>query len=370
MQKTPEQIEDVENQIYELRKTVRYDIRDLTVEQIVNKFDQSLSEDFDEESEADNTGIIYIPQYQRDFTWDSNRQAKLIESIILGLPVPFIFVAENKYGHWEIVDGSQRIRTLNAFIKDNLELKNLETLFKLNGFLFSELSNSRQAKIKDTALRLIILSEETTDEVKRDMFERINKGSDLLKPMENRKGSYSGDFTNFVYEKASEDNLRRMIPLGSWSEKRQEREELLLRFFGLLENYPKGIADTGVAKYLDNFLQEKNKSYSNDASLKYTKILSDVLFIADNFFPYSFRLNHYSHTKRSVFEAISVGIAVFLKEYQGDISEIKFDKEKILNGLSSEVFKNFTRGGSLHKKEKLIGRIDFIKTLLEKSLTN
>ncbi len=363
-------IEEAEDQVYELRKTVRYDIRDLTVEQIVNKFDKSLSDDFDEESESNSIGIIYIPEYQRDFTWDENRQAKLIESIILGLPIPFIFVAENKYGNWEIVDGSQRIRTLHAFVKNKLKLKNLETLDKLNDFTFIDLANTRQAKIKDTALRLIVLSEETTDEVKKDMFERINKGSDLLKPMENRKGSYSGKFTNFIYKIAKEnENVRRMIPLGSWNEKRQEREELILRFFGLLDNYPEGINDIGIAKYLDTYLQDKNENFEESEIEKKSEILGNVISIADQFFPYSFRLsNKYSHTKRSVFEAISVGIAIFLREFDGNIDEIKFDKEKIREGLLSPELIPFTRGGSLHKKAKLIGRIDFIKNLLNQSI--
>lgn len=362
-------IEEAEGQVYELRKTVRYDIRDLTVEQIVNKFDKSLSDDFDEESDTSNVGIIYIPEYQRDFTWDENRQAKLIESIILGLPIPFIFVAENRYGNWEIVDGSQRIRTLHAFLKNNLKLKNLETLDKINDFTFIDLANTRQAKIKDTALRLIVLSEETTDEVKKDMFERINKGSDLLKPMENRKGSYSGKFTSFIYQIAKEnENVRQMIPLGGWSEKRQEREELILRFFGLLENYPEGINDVGIAKYLDTYLQNKNENFKEDEIAENTKILDAVMAIADRFFPYSFRLNNYSHTKRSVFEAISVGIAIFLREFDGNIDEIQLDKEKITNGLLSSEFITFTKGGSLHKKAKLIGRIDFIKNLLNQSI--
>lgn len=362
-------MEEAENQVYELRKTVRYDIRDLTVEQIVNKFDKSLSDDFDEESDTSNVGIIYIPEYQRDFTWDENRQAKLIESIILGLPIPFIFVAENRYGNWEIVDGSQRIRTLHAFLKNNLKLKNLETLDKINDFTFIDLANTRQAKIKDTALRLIVLSEETTDEVKKDMFERINKGSDLLKPMENRKGSYSGKFTSFIYQIAKEnENVRQMIPLGGWSEKRQEREELILRFFGLLENYPEGINDVGIAKYLDTYLQNKNENFKEDEIAENTKILNAVMVIADRFFPYSFRLNNYSHTKRSVFEAISVGIAIFLREFDGNIDEIQLDKEKIMNGLLSSEFITFTKGGSLHKKAKLIGRIDFIKNLLNQSI--
>ncbi len=104
----------VEEEIYSKRRTVRYDIRDLTVEAISEKYNDSL------DSEEDGPGkrkfnYIYIPEYQRDFTWDEDRQSKLIESIVLGLPIPFIFVAENKDSSWEIVDGSQRIRTIHSF---------------------------------------------------------------------------------------------------------------------------------------------------------------------------------------------------------------------------------------------------------------
>ena len=367
---SPESAQEVETQIYELRKTVRYDIRDLTVEQIVSKYSQSLDEDFDEDSDNSSSGIIYIPEYQRDFTWDEDRQSKLIESIILGLPIPFIFVAENKNGHWEIVDGSQRIRTLNSFITNKLKLRKLETLDKLNELYFSHLSSSRQAKIKDTALRLIVLSEETADEVKKDMFERINKGSDLLKPMENRKGSYPGVFTDFIYEYAERENTKARIKLGKWHEKRQERPELLLRFFGLLAIYPKGIHDMGVAKYLDEFLKEKNKELEdeniwNQTKETYVNTIEDMLMIVEKFFPYSFGFSQNSHTKRSVFEAISVGVSIFLRDK--DISNIRLDENKIREGISSLEFKKHVRGGSLHKTLKLKGRIDFIIKLLENS---
>ena len=86
---------DVEQEIYSKRQTIRYDIRDLTVESIVNKYEDSLESD-DTELAKKKYNYIYIPEYQRDFTWDEDRQSKLIESIILGLPIPFIFVAENK----------------------------------------------------------------------------------------------------------------------------------------------------------------------------------------------------------------------------------------------------------------------------------
>ncbi len=144
-------INKVEEEIYTKRKTVRYDIRDLTVEQIINKYQDSLDEFWDSETNLEGRkpksyNLIYIPEYQRDFTWDENRQSKLIESIVLGLPIPFIFVAENSNSSWEVVDGSQRIRTLYNFVKNNLSLKNLESLKLLNNYKFNDLETSRKGK--------------------------------------------------------------------------------------------------------------------------------------------------------------------------------------------------------------------------------
>ena len=179
-------VEQSESQIYELRKTVRYDIRELTIEIIVNKYQKGLDYDpeMDKTEQSKYFSSLWIPEYQRDFTWDEQRQSRFIESVLLGLPIPLIFVAENENSVWEIVDGSQRIRTLNAFMNNQLELQNLEKLNTLNGFKFEDLDPSRQGKFKDLPIRMIVLTEEATDDVKKDMFERINRGSDLLKPME------------------------------------------------------------------------------------------------------------------------------------------------------------------------------------------
>ena len=76
----------------------------------------------------------------------------------------------------------------------------LEKLDTLNGFKFEDLAPSRRGKFSDLPIRMIVLTEEATDEVKKDMFERINRGSDLLKPMEKRKGIYPGPFNTFIYQ--------------------------------------------------------------------------------------------------------------------------------------------------------------------------
>ena len=360
----------VEDEIYSKRRTVRYDVRDLTVEAISNKYNDSL-EDYEIENEIKKYNCIYIPEYQRDFTWDEIRQSKLIESIILGLPIPFIFVAENKDSSWEIVDGSQRIRTIHAFLNNKLSLVGLKSIVSLNGYKFEELDTSRQGKILNTALRIIVLSEETTDDVKKDMFERINRGSDLLKPMEKRKGIYTGEFTTFIYnycEKSSK--YRSLVQIDKWLIKRQEHEELLLRFFAITDTkvYEKGISG-GISGFLDDYLENKNNEFEKltpadleNAFGEYRQRIDNVLNYVEKNFPYGFRHMQNPQTKRSVFEAISVGVWLALSDGSALDS---LSKERVAKFLSSNDFKQYTHvANELHKKPKFFGRIMGIYTLV------
>lgn len=361
---------DVEQEIYSKRQTIRYDIRDLTVESIVNKYEDSLESD-DTELAKKKFNYIYIPEYQRDFTWDEDRQSKLIESIILGLPIPFIFVAENKDSSWEIVDGSQRIRTLHSFITNKLCLKNLKSISSLNGYRFCELEESRQGKILNTALRIIVLSEETTEEAKKDMFERINRGSDLLKPMEKRKGIYTGSFCSFIYDYCrSSDTFQELVKVDKWLVNRQEREELLLRFFAITDSksYKTGI-NIGVSSFLDDYLCRMNAEWSNYseeelsiAVKEYTKRIDKVNDYVQKNFPYGYRHKANPQTKRSVFEAISVGVWLAINE---ETALTDLDKGTIQKVLSSKEFKQYTHSANeTHRKQNLQGRIQTIYQLV------
>lgn len=156
--------EQIEKQIEEEKKSVDYDTREFTIEIVVDKYLKNFEK---------NDNEIFVPDYQREFTWDEQRQSKFIESIVLGLPVPLIFLAENEKGRLEIVDGSQRIRTLAAFFSDELTLCNLKKLTNLNEFRFSQLSLGRQRKIKNSALRAIVLRDNTTEEIKNDILREL-----------------------------------------------------------------------------------------------------------------------------------------------------------------------------------------------------
>jgi uncharacterized protein with ParB-like and HNH nuclease domain len=115
-----------------------------------------------------------LPEYHRDLVWDSTRQSRFIESIFLGLPILPLFVARiQEPFSLEIIDGSQRVLALAAFMTNKLQLINLKTLDSLNGFKFSDCSPSHQRKFKNTSINIIILFD--TDEIlRKDMSNRIN----------------------------------------------------------------------------------------------------------------------------------------------------------------------------------------------------
>jgi len=113
-----------EEQIQKERQVVDYDTKEPTVELLVSRFRRP---EYDEDLE-DEEKDIYIPTYQRQFIWTEERQSKFIESVFLGLPMPFMFMADMKDGTWEVVDGAQRIQTLNSFLNDDLALSGIKRL--------------------------------------------------------------------------------------------------------------------------------------------------------------------------------------------------------------------------------------------------
>lgn len=363
-------VERAESQIYDLRRTVRYDIRELTIEIIVNKYQKGLDYDpeMPKEEQTNFYSSLWIPDYQRDFTWDEIRQSRFIESVLLGLPIPLIFVAENENSVWEIVDGSQRIRTLNAFMSNELELQGLEKLNTLNGFRFEDLDPSRRGKFADLPIRMIVLTEEATDEVKKDMFERINRGSDLLKPMEKRKGIYLGPFNTFIYQRCAKNPLFiELAPIDHWLEKRQEREELILRFFAFAENYDEFPYGKGVAKFLDEYLDKQNKDLEHKTERDRNKFLDDrysdfekVLAFVKVSSQYGFRRRHNPQTKRVIFEAISVGVLLALRKNPS----LRCSKDKMSQILNSKQFDSYTIGNVGNKRayspDQIKGRILYV----------
>lgn len=121
-------------------------------------------------------GEIYIPEYQRqiELLWTDKKRMRLIETVLLGLPISELFAVKIEEEKWELLDGVQRLTTLDAFLNNDIQLKNLERLSKCNGFWFSDLSPLERGKFESSGVHLVLLLENTSLETRLDIFTRIN----------------------------------------------------------------------------------------------------------------------------------------------------------------------------------------------------
>ena len=289
--------EKAENQIVELQKIVDYDLKEFTIELLVHKYTDGLSDD---------TNEIFIPKYQRKLVWDEKKQSLFIESLLLGLPIPYIFTADvpNNEGRSEIVDGSQRLRTLQYFLQNKLVLIGLEKLTTLEGFRFSDFPLSRQRRFKRKSIRLVELTDKADYSVRKEIFARINKTPVVLSEMELRRGVYEGEFMDFIQECAKNPKFIMLCPISGGRAEREEYGEIVLRFFAYGEDYQNFVHR--VDEFLNNYAEEKTKSF--DANLM-AEDFENMLDFVDVHFPYGFRkTENHNSTPRVRFEAIAVGV--------------------------------------------------------------
>ncbi|MDS9590067.1 MULTISPECIES: DUF262 domain-containing protein [Pseudomonas] len=223
--KSSDQISMAEAQIVELSKRIEFYLTEYSVELLVNKM---------------QGGDFVVPMYQREYTWEPERKSRFIESLLLGLPIPFLFFWEMPTGELEIVDGSQRLRTLEEFVAGGFRLGELETLTALSGFEFSDLPSSRQKKVINRSIRGIVLNEHADEQARFDMFARINTGSKIANKAEVRRGALAGPFMDLVIELAQDQQFVDLAPVSKKDLNEREREELVTRFFAYgdgLEGY-------------------------------------------------------------------------------------------------------------------------------------
>jgi len=336
--------EIIEQQIKEKQRSVDYDVKEYPVEIMVQKFLHGIDTD---------TNEIFVPAYQRAFVWDELRQSKFIESVILGLPIPYIFTAEMNDGRLEIVDGCQRIRTLAAFISNRLRLNGLEILDKCNSLIFADFEMSRQRKFKNSSLRMIVLSAKSDEDARYMLFERINTGSELLKDMEKRKGIYQGVFTDFLYECSTLPLFAKLTRFTEVTIDRGEPQELLVRFFAYSEKYHEYRGN--VNDFMNEYIKEKNIGFPKE---EYLKKLNDMLTFVDKHFPNGFlKASHHTSTPRVRFEAISVGVSLAL----GVKPDLTVDN---VYWIDSPEFENEITGSSTNIPKRLKSRIEFVKSKL------
>ncbi len=326
-------------------KLYEYRTKDYPFEVLHNKFGD----------EDDLSKSLYVPEYQREFIWKPDKQSLFIESVLLGVPLTPFLVSDNvknneNSGRLEIVDGSQRIRTLIAFYENKLRLRKLEKLKEINSAKFKDLPKKLQSYFTNKDFRVIVV-DNAGIEVRKDLYKRINTTSEALTDAEIRKGSYSGPFYDMVLELSENDTFKDICPIANNKVSRGEYQELVLRFFAYIDKYNEFKHD--VAIFLNDYLDEMNNTEFDKNY--YTKAFFEMVNFVRQYYSLGFRKENKSKsTPRVRFEAISVGTYLAIKEN-------KQLENPNMDWLISKGFKIQTTSDASNNSNRLKNRIEFVR---------
>ena len=186
-----------------------------------------------------SSGTIFLrplserPDFQRRYVWSPKLASRLIESILLNVPIPPCYLSQNAEFELDVIDGQQRLFSIFRFLNNQFPLSSLEVLKELNDLRFHEIPQKLQRQLKTHTLRCVLITNESHPEIKFDVFERLNSNTVPLNPQELRNCIYRGELNSL---------LRTVVDYKPWlsilgkikADVRMRDEELALRFFAFL----------------------------------------------------------------------------------------------------------------------------------------
>lgn len=327
---------DILEQLKQNRRKFRVDHFDILVKDYVNRFNEGK--------------IILNPPYQRVFRWDMRNQSQLIESVLIGLPLPPIFVFSNEDALWEIVDGVQRTNTFCNFLNnyDTYTFCGCEILTELNGKTLKSLPDYVKNSLENVRIRIEIIEDTADIESQYILFNRLNSNGLDLSPQEMRNFLIYKVNSNF-YKKISElknlHSFKLSINLKEEHIDKQEDIEYIIRFFlsrkfaidSNNRNY-----DT-IPDLIDNEIKEYLKTYDNSYLEKEYSLFEKTFnyiyeLLGDNSFRYFIKKSNSIVNTYSITCGISFFINECIKNYSHD------EMKKIMkNYYESNEYKNITK---------------------------
>ncbi|NQY07824.1 MAG: DUF262 domain-containing protein, partial [Flavobacteriaceae bacterium] len=313
-----------------------------------------------------NNGHIVIPQFQRGYVWNRSQASRLIESLIIQCPIPVIFLAQNSDETLSVIDGNQRLNSINFFLKEDFALQGLTAYPELEGYKFTELDPRFQRHILNRTIRCIVILKDTHPQIKFDVFERLNTGSVKLNAQELRHGIYHGPLMSLV-EKMSKSKEWKAIT-GLKTDKRMKSDELILRFLSLSDdwrNYQKPM--TGFI----NGYSENNKNLSTEKldvlSAEFQKSVSACHRIFGNLAFKTFTGNGVKPTfNAALFDAQMVSVNE-LDFNEKELNKLEKNNGKIMLGLSmlfnDDVFSKYI-GQATTDKTAVVNRIRIFRDFI------
>lgn len=317
--------------------------------------------------------IIIRPEYQRLFRWSVEQRSRLVESIILGLPIPPIFLIEGDDGVLELIDGLQRTSSVIQFLdhdsidQPELVLAGCDIMKDLNGLSFQKLPLVVRLKVKRSPIRATIINKSGDAFVKFEMFKRLNTGGSLLSPQEIRNCSSrmvdGGDvFYDAIQEMAKFEPFIKAISRlpKSFIEKRAN-EELVLRFFAVTDYKDKYKGN--IEEWLDCFMEDilfKNVSF--DLSKQRRKFEWVFSLIHEKAHDKAFtRFNDTGQPIGRLAPAYFEASVCAFMDNQESIKKMSSEDviEKLKSAFSSKKFKDATGSGA-NTIQKLRDRIEAV----------
>jgi hypothetical protein len=274
-------------------------------------------------------GDIEIPRFQRQFVWKQVQASKLIESFLIGLPVPAVFLyTERKSQKFLVIDGQQRLRSIFYFFEGFFgeEQKGRRTVFKLKGLSekspylgkgFQDFDEANQRKLRNCVLRSFIVQQLDPDDDTSiyHIFERLNTGGTLLANQEIRNCVYRGSFNELLHELNSLPTWRSIVGKPH-PDSRQKDVELILRFFALLDHshYQKPMKD-----FLSKFMKATREP-GQDVLQQFQKLFTTTcMAIVEHLGEKPFHI--FAGLNSAVFDCVMVSVAKHVDAIPSDIKQ-------------------------------------------------
>ena len=251
--------------------------------------------------------LILDAEWQREYVWDKRRASRLIESFLIDLPIPVIYLVMNDENKYEVIDGLQRLTSVFDFLNSRYKLTGLEIKQDLNGCQFNDLPEDLQNKLYDSTLRTFELSQDTSKDLMFLIFERLNTGGVALNEMEIRNCLYRGSLNDLIKELAQSNEFKDCVNQRNIHRRMKDRS-LVLRFLAFYERtYFK--ATRGLKAFFNEFCEtyrDPSENKLNEFRNQFKKATKAAYTI---FGDRGFRLRSTSSVNASVFQVLCVSFS-------------------------------------------------------------
>lgn len=266
--------------------------------------------------------LIIDPDFQRLFRWSLHQQTRFIESLLLGIPIPPIFVAENEEGKWEIVDGLQRISTVLSFFgqlrtieeKNNWKMEKGDLVPSLENYTYENLPLKLKLNFKRAVCRVEIIKWNSAIDMRYELFNRLNTGGSPLREQEIRNCIFRGvsrEFNDTLKELANDESFIDLIKPTEKQVSELYLEELVLRFISLVDNWENinKMLSVFMTNYMRDAVHNKNYDYEHYKNL----FRRSIAFIPSSSV---FRARNGAFST-SLYDCILVGIGLKIDSFEG-----------------------------------------------------